>query len=323
MNYNVSTGNILTLKGEKGLMLECLSIGDYGKHKNIKADFLGFKEEINGVPHGDLLPLSEKWVITISSQYGCSMGCKFCDVPKVGGGINVTFNDLLKQVTECMLLHPEVKYTQRLNLHYARMGEPTYNNNILYSAVYLSAYFKMREWGFHPVVSTMMPKNNKSLYSFIYEWLRIKNIILEGNAGLQISINTTNEEYRRITIPLSMSFEKISKIFEKPLKQHGLKGRKIALNFAITDTEIDGAKLLKYFDPKYFMCKITPMHITKSCIENNLITKDGYEKYYPYKNIEEDLKKFGYDVIVFIPSKEEDESRITCGNAILADLTNK
>ena len=26
----------------------------------------------------------------------------------------------------------------------------------------------------------------------------------------------------------------------------------------------------------------------------------------------------GFDVIVFIPSKEEDESRITCGNAILA-----
>jgi 23S rRNA (adenine2503-C2)-methyltransferase len=30
------------------------------------------------------------------------------------------------------------------------------------------------------------------------------------------------------------------------------------------------------------------------------------------------LKQAGYDVIVFIPSKEEDESRITCGNAILS-----
>jgi 23S rRNA (adenine2503-C2)-methyltransferase len=34
--------------------------------------------------------------------------------------------------------------------------------------------------------------------------------------------------------------------------------------------------------------------------------------------VEEALKNEGFDVIVFIPSKEEDESRITCGNAILA-----
>ena len=31
------------------------------------------------------------------------------------------------------------------------------------------------------------------------------------------------------------------------------------------------------------------------------------------------LEAVGFDVIVFVPSKEEDESRITCGNAILAD----
>jgi 23S rRNA (adenine2503-C2)-methyltransferase len=50
-----------------------------------------------------------------------------------------------------------------------------------------------------------------------------------------------------------------------------------------------------------------------------MITDGGYDFYYPYKKAEEDLKAAGFDVIVFIPSKEEDESRITCGNAILAD----
>ena len=37
-----------------------------------------------------------------------------------------------------------------------------------------------------------------------------------------------------------------------------------------------------------------------------------------YKEAEEALKAVGFDVIVFVPSKEEDESKITCGNAILA-----
>ena len=33
---------------------------------------------------------------------------------------------------------------------------------------------------------------------------------------------------------------------------------------------------------------------------------------------EQPLLDEGWDVIVFIPSKEEDEDRITCGNALLA-----
>ena len=111
-NIVVPTGNICVMHGEKGL-IEFLSIGDYGKESNIKADFLGITRDINGVPNGEILPLSEKWVITISTQYGCSMGCKFCDVPKVGKGINATLNDLANQVIQGLLLHPEITHTKR------------------------------------------------------------------------------------------------------------------------------------------------------------------------------------------------------------------
>lgn len=65
----VPTGEIYIATGEKGLPLEFLSVGDYGKSANIKADFLGITREINGVPNGTPMPLSEKWVITISTQY--------------------------------------------------------------------------------------------------------------------------------------------------------------------------------------------------------------------------------------------------------------
>jgi len=37
-----------------------------------------------------------------------------------------------------------------------------------------------------------------------------------------------------------------------------------------------------------------------------------------YKQFEQPLIEAGWDVIVFIPSKEEDEDRITCGNALLS-----
>lgn len=49
--------------------LEFLTVGDYGKENNIKADFLGLTKEINGVEN-TAVDLSKKWVATISTQKG-------------------------------------------------------------------------------------------------------------------------------------------------------------------------------------------------------------------------------------------------------------
>lgn len=43
----VPTGEIYIATGEKGLPLEFLSVGDYGKSANIKADFLGMYNKRN------------------------------------------------------------------------------------------------------------------------------------------------------------------------------------------------------------------------------------------------------------------------------------
>lgn len=317
-NIKTPTGNICSAIGAKGKALEFLSIGDYGKEKNLKADFMGLTKEINGVEHTDLLPLEDKWVITISTQYGCSMNCKFCDAPKVGPGINATFHDLINQVKLGLSLHPEVKSTKRLNLHYARMGEPTYNDMIIPATYYLKAHFKYLNSHFHPVISTMMPKHNIDLKRFLIDWMRYKNI--DGDAGLQLSINTTDENIRKDLMPHTMTLKEISKMMKEVLKVSGNpEGRKITLNFALTENEVDGKILSELFDPKYYICKLTPMHMTTACKDRGLETKDGYTAFAPYKDVEENLKANGFDVIVFVPSKEEDESRITCGNVILSD----
>ena len=46
--YKIPTGYLFVDDYEKG-KLETLSIGDYGKKANVKADFLGYTDEINGV----------------------------------------------------------------------------------------------------------------------------------------------------------------------------------------------------------------------------------------------------------------------------------
>lgn len=321
-NLKVPTGNICIMEADKG-KLEFVSLHDYGKAKNIKADFLGYTREINQVPHGELLPLEEKWVVTISTQYGCSMNCKFCDVPKVGKGLNATYDDLKNQVLSALSLHPEVKATKRLNIHYARMGEPTWNRNVLDFTKDVRKIIRpiIGRSLVHPVISTMLPKDNKFLNEYLNDWVEIKNDIFRGDAGLQFSINTTDDKQREYLFSgNSYTLEEISKIgdmLDMPV------GRKYALNFALGDDfNVDAEKLRDLFNPNKFMVKITPIHITNACKDNNIETKDGYFDYAPYRDIENKIKSVGFDVLVFIPSVEEDTSRITCGNAILSEVEN-
>ncbi len=310
---DVPTGSILIVNGEKG-KLEMLSLGDYGKDINVKCDAMGLTRKIEQVKHTQMMPLEEKWVITISTQYGCSMGCKFCDVPKVGPGINATYKDLIKEILTGIFVHPEVKTSKRLNIHFARMGEPTWNPNVLDATKWAKEHIDS-EYKIHPVVSTMMPRKNEWLRTFIHTWMRIKNRLLEGNAGLQLSINSTNENERKEMFNgNACTFPEIANIMRGIIPR----GRKITLNFAVADYEINPDVLLQYFNPDDYLIKLTPMHKTNEALKNKITTTGDYTMLYPYEKHEESLKRAGYDVLVFIASEYEDMGRITCGNAILS-----
>lgn len=318
----IPTGYIIVDEYSKG-KLETLSIGDYGKSKNIKADFLGYTNEINGVPNGDIIPLQEKWVITLSTQYGCPEKCTFCDVPKVGFKGNATIDDLKDQFFNAIECFPDVRYTDRLNIHFARMGEPSYNYAVFGFASwlekeakeYLIEHYNLRVEVIHPVFTTMAPKKAE-VKDMLEVWCRIKNDNFRGQAGLQISINSTDQGQRdEMFQNRSLSLDEIATICEdlpKPI------GRKYCLNFALADGyEVEGDKLRELFDPKNWMVKITPIHNNNACRENGIQTSEGYQAFTPYKEAEESFKEAGFDVLVFVPSFEEEEGCVTCGNAIL------
>lgn len=277
---SVPTGDILIVEGEQG-RLECLSLGDYGKDINIKCDALGLSREPSAVRHTALLPLTEKWVITVSTQYGCSMGCSFCDVPSVGPGRNASERDLLMQIDDAMSLHPEILAGKRLNLHYARMGEPTWNPSVLTATRRIAQHLE-RHFGFHPVVSTMMPRHNPRLREFIREWVSIKNDVLGGEAGLQLSINSTDERERAMMFNRNaMTIEDI----EWSMRGLHPSGRKFTLNFAVADWTIDANELRKWFDPKHYLVKLTPMHKTRSATENGIRTAGDYTEFLDRKSV--------------------------------------
>ncbi len=317
------TGKIYVDRKRK---LEFLSVGDYGKENNIKADFLGYTKEINGVAHSTV-DIRNKWVATISTQHGCPMKCTFCDVPKFGYHGNVSVDNLAYQLrtimsNENLKLNPFEKYhTERFNVHFARMGEPTFNEAVLVFTKYylhecVGDFIKTRD--IHPVLSTMLPKGNKNLNDFLWEWCAIKNECFKGNAGLQFSINSTDEEQRNKQFNnQSLSLKEISEI-SKHLPYPN--GRKYTLNFAVTkDTIIDVDVLDKLFNKYEFIVKITPIHETNNAISNGFDVGESYSDYSVYEKFEKPLIDRGWEVIVFVPSKEEDSDRITCGNALISD----
>ena len=299
--------------------LEFLTVGDYGKENNIKADFLGLTKEINGVKHRKV-DLGDKWVATISTQKGCPMKCQFCDCPKFGFFGNAT-RDELKYEIETILQNENCKKTKRFNVHFARMGEPTFNFGVLDFAEFdlkklVSSYIQADT--IHPVVSTMLPRLNKRLEDYLLRWCHIKNEVYKGEAGLQFSINSTDDVQRNeMFTKRSLSLNEISQLAKKlppPV------GRKYTLNFAVTkDTILDAEVLDGLFDKNYFIVKITPIHETHAAIENGFDVTTSYDDYDVYRQFEQPLVKLGWDVIVFVPSKEEDSDRITCGNALIAN----
>jgi 23S rRNA (adenine2503-C2)-methyltransferase len=302
----VPTGKILVLKGAHG-KLEALSLQDYGKEVNLNQD----KAVPDGLP---LLPLTQKWVATISTQYGCSMGCGFCDVPKVGPGKNATLHDLQGQILSILTLPGMPETTERLNIHFARMGEPTWNPAVLDCGKWIADHLG-DAYNPHPVISTMMPRNNIWLKVFIHTWMRLKNRVYKGNAGLQLSINSTDEQERGVMFGgNACTLGEIANILQGIIPV----GRKITLNFAVAGYKVDFDYLARVFSPELFAVKLTPMHLTQAAVWAGIRTQEDYTTPTPYQELAQQGRAAGFETLVFIASREEDEGRITCGNAILS-----
>ncbi len=304
------TGSIIS---DTDLTMEYLYVGDYGKENNIKASFLGYNKRIDKVKHKEV-DITDKLVVTVSTQKGCPMRCDFCDCHKLGFKGNVSTWELVSEISTAIALS-KIQKGKRLNVHYARMGEPTFNFNVIETTRIIGELSMNTFEEFHPVVSTMMPKHNHSLLAFLSQWTHLsKAANWNGGIGLQFSINTLDENDRnKMFRNMSLSLQEIKEIIDvlpMPI------GRKYTLNFAVTSkSNLDVDLMNKYFDKNKCIVKITPIHETVEAVD------EGYEivtNFDVYEQFEQPLVNDGWDVIVFVPSKEEDEDRITCGNSLIA-----
>jgi len=249
----------------------------------------------------------EKWVIIVSSQFGCPIGCRFCDAGDHFHG-NLTKDELLAQIDHVVDAHyPDRRVpAKKFKVQFARMGEPTLNPAVL------DALEEMRRRydapGLMPCISTMAPLGAEKQFERILE---IKNKQYHGNFQMQFSIHSTDEKVRDKLMPArKWALEQIA---EYGKRFHAPGDRKVTLSFALApQNPVDVGKIRALFDPAHFAIKLTPINPTFRASENRLVAEFGEYG----MQLREKFKKAGFETIESIGDLEENKIGSNCGQVL-------
>jgi len=262
------------------------------------------------------IPREQKWVLIVSSMFGCPMKCKMCDA---GGDFwgKLTADEILAQVGYMVRRRfPDGKANvRRLKIQFARMGEPSLNPAVLDAMTRLPQDYD--SLGLNVSLSTVAPKSALA-HTFFEKLIAIKDQHYSGGRfQLQFSIHTTDAAGRDDLIPVSKwSFEEIAAYGGRfSNRENG--DRKVTLNFApVKGYAIDAAVMRRHFDPDKFLIKLTPLNPTVRSSEESLASAiDPYDKRSSDELVEA-FKKEGYEVVLSIGELEENRIGSNCGQFI-------
>ncbi len=260
-------------------------------------------------------PRTKKWVVIVSTQFGCPVSCAMCD----SGGYyygDLSAEEMISQVEAVVERRgwDTLAKCEKFKVQFARMGEPALNKEVLTALRLLPSRFKPKSLS--PCVATVAP-------AFARDWfeglLEIKQELYgETKFQLQFSINSTSERERDGLMPIKkMPFAEIAKFGERFVSRGD---RKAALNFALIEGMSHSAEVVaKHFSPESFCAKITPLNPTATASSANLRSKFCDDRISDEgKKFIEGLNKYGFDVILSVGDLKENEIGSNCGQSVRA-----
>ena len=203
---------------------------------------------------------NERWMIGVSVQSGCPIHCKFCATGKMKKFRNLSVDEIIQQVL--FVLHKnEIKFdkeygcyhinSKEFKINYTRMGEPFLNIENVKEAI--EVIDGLIDIDVHHYISTIGIKGSD------FSWIK-------GNITLQLSVHSFDEEYRDWLIPFKnkMTLEELGKIRTNS-------NLKTTVNLTLVrENDFDIEKLKQYFDPKYFLIKLSPINKNEISDKNDL-----------------------------------------------------
>jgi len=259
-------------------------------------------------------PRKDKWVLMVSTLFGCPVGCRICDA---GGHYHgkLTAEEIMDQIDFLLKTrYPDLKFPCRqLKIQFSRMGEPALNMAVLDVLSMLRGRYEIQ--GLIPSISTVAPA---TAHAFFEELIHIKSTYYDnGRFQFQFSLHSTDETIRREIIPVkTWDFERMARYGDRFYRAGD---RKITLNFAVGQgIPLEAAVLQHYFDPDVFLIKITPLNPTYRAREYGYTSAISRENHQDVHKFIETIRMKGYDVILSIGEPEENHIGSNCGQYLRA-----
>ncbi|MBT7087711.1 radical SAM protein [bacterium] len=255
------------------------------------------------------LPREEKWVLIVSTLYGCPVECKMCDAGANYQG-QISRTDIMNQIDYMITQRYPNKIVpaKKFKVQFARMGEPAFNLDVIEVLEDLPQLYQVP--GLMPCISTIAPENCDRFFERL---LDVKQHIYKNMFQLQFSIHTTDLSLREWLMPVRKWDFNAIRQYGETFYEYG--DRKITLNFALAEgIPLDPNELISYFNPEIFLIKITPVNPTYKAMHHKLTShlKPNVSEY----KIVNQLKKEGYEVILSMGELQENQIGSNCGQYI-------
>jgi len=264
-------------------------------------------------------PREERWVLMVSTLFGCPVKCLICDA---GGGYRgkPTAEEILSQIDHMIYRwYPDGHVpASKFKIQFARMGEPAFNLAVLDVLEQLPHRYSAP--GLMPSISTIAPHGTDTFFDGLLE---IKNRLYSNRRfQFQYSIHTTDVTLRDKLIPVrKWSFAQMAAFGERFYRSGD---RKITLNFALAEgMPVEPDVMLRFFDPDRYLVKITPVNPTCHAVQNGLSTHIDPYRPETGQAVAQSLTAVGYDVIISIGEVEENAIGSNCGQYVLKYLEGK
>ncbi len=257
----------------------------------------------------------QKWVVIVSVMSGCPIQCRMCDA---GGGFTGAFSaeEIFAQINHVIDLRFPGRTipVEKFKIHFARMGEPSLNKNLLQVLRQLPDRYQCRS--LMPCISTIAPNGTDEFFD---DLMHIKNELYTGTFQLQFSVHSTDEKERDYLMPArKWHLSQIARYGERFYKEGD---RKIGLNFALAEgSSFEPGVIAEHFDPDKFLIKITPLNPTHTAAKNDLSSFiDAYNTSEKCEAIDQ-LRELGFEVLLSIGETQEDQIGSNCGQYVRRHL---
>jgi 23S rRNA (adenine2503-C2)-methyltransferase len=305
------SGRIFLLRTDSGYLIECTEMRDVavdGKEH--------FEVRTSQDPHviwKHLVPFEDKWLLTVSTQFGCTFNCKFCSVANLLFKGNLTQSEIEEQIEAIIINTPYVNVSRKVKIGFARMGEPACNLKAVLGAIVRLpdiSYGLRKAFTWLPCFNTILPAQFAE--KTIEEVIRVKEEEYKGFLHFQISCNSTDEQQRKELFG-GANVMSIADVVNS-INKYSITNRTVTLNFIVMqDVEVSVKKLIDMgLNKDKFTVKLIPLNATDSAVKNSLETYANYNNYEKLQELGQRFNEAGIPTVIDAIARCE-EAGLCCG----------